>query len=461
VRLLKIKTIDELSGEERDSIRRRLRHRARRLKKELRRKKMEKLEEQEVSISIGSQPLSVRDIFDTVDKFRKHFKEVEEHFVERKNELEQIKYAMLTREHVLLKGKTGTAKSKLGKYSFGYIKGANTFAIQLSKFMSEEYLFGAIDINKMRNEGKVEHRTEGSVLDCEFAFIDEVFDGNDALLRSLLEVLNERTWSRHHQKVNAKLHSAILTSNYVREDEVTEAFLDRIMFKSEVKPVSSTRNRMEMYKTFVKHGDRGYRHLSKKLEDKGISYEELSAMADFVLGDYIELPDSIIKVYDMVIREYSKQLNAYVSDRKANKMLNIMKASALVNCRQKVEFEDIESIKFALVTINNEQQEEVFRAVFTKIMSDNVRYQEVSDEIEKLTLIFTALKKGTNSKLNPKSKEILELNEEAQMFNEKLNSHKFINGSGFPDFDTKFSEMRQEVDKVIREVAKTLKLSGK
>lgn len=400
-------------------------------------------------------------VFEVAEKFKNHFVEVEKHFVERGNELEQIKFAMLTREHVLLKGKTGTAKSKLGKYSFGYITGAKSFAIQLSKFMSEEYLFGAIDINKMRNEGKVEHITQDSIIDSEFAFIDEVFDGNDALLRSLLEVLNERTFTRHTQRLTCKLHSAILTSNYVREDEVTEAFLDRIMFKSEVRPVMSNKNRMSMYKTFVKQGDRGHTHLKKNLENKAISYEELAHMSSFILSDEIELPESVLTLYDLIIREYSKQLNCYVSDRKANKMLNILKASALMDGRVKAKFEDIENIKFALVTLNNDQQEEVFRAVYTKLISDNVKYSGICKDLETLEKVFVVLQQAYSVKLQPKSKEILELNEEAQLFEQKLLQHSFKDGSGFKDVDAKYSAMRQETDRIIREIAKTLKLSGK
>jgi len=414
-----------------------------------------------VSIAVNKDIYSHKDVVVLAEKFRKHFSEVEDHFWERKGELEQIKYAMLIREHVLLKGKTGTAKSKLGKYSFGYIKGGRTFAIQMSKFMSEEYLFGAIDINKMRNEGKMEHRTEDSITDCEFAFIDEVFDANDATLRSLLEVLNERTFTRHTQRVECRLHSAVLTSNFVREDEATEAFLDRILFKSDVKYLAAQKNRMSMYKHYVKHGDKGHLHLSARLANKGISFDELQVMSEFILGDNIEIPDMVLKVYDMVLKEFCKQSNLPISDRKANKMLNVLKASALMKGRNKVEFDDVESIKFALVVLNNEQQEELFKAVFAKLMSENVRIQQVTVEMDDLWKVYDILKSTYNKKMKPKSTEILELNDEAHLFEEKLIGHNFNNGTGFPEMDNKFAEMRQGTDKVIREIAKSLKLSNK
>ncbi|MFA6971798.1 MAG: AAA family ATPase [Gallionella sp.] len=434
-------------------------------KTKLRRRVREMVESQkvgDVGISIGGITLnSINAIHDIVAKFREHFREVEGHFLERADELEQIKFAMLTREHVLLKGKTGTAKSKLGKYSFDYIKDAKTFAIQLSKFMSEEFLFGAIDIKKMKDEGKIEHRTEESIVDCQFAFIDEVFDGNDALLRSLLEVLNERTFTRHTQRLKANLHTAILTSNFVREDEATEAFLDRILFKSNVSPISQPGHRMKMYKQYVAHGDKGEHRLAKSLDKKGVTYDELRIVSEFVLSDAIEIPEPVLKVYDMILREYMKQLNTYVSDRKANKMLNIIKAAALLKGRVRADFDDVESIKFALITVNEAQQEEVFRAVYTKLMSENVKYTQACAEIEALEKVFQVLKTNSAQKLNPKSKEILELNDEAQLFEQKLVGHNYVNGSSFKDIDERFSAMRQGTDKMIREVARVLKLSNK
>lgn len=416
--------------------------------------------EADVSINGEESKEETFDVPKLVIKFKNHLDEVKKYFVERDKEFEQIKYALLIKEHILLKGKPGTAKSRIGKYSFGYIGSSKTFAIQLSKFMSEEYLFGAININKMRNEGKVEHIVKDSVVDSEFAFIDEVFDGNDALLRSLLEVLNERTFTRHSQKVDCKLHSAILTSNYVREDEVTEAFLDRILFKSEVRQIESNRNRLDMYKGYIENGDRSHLNLRKSLSNgKGLSYEELNAVSSYILNANIEIPEAILRLYDLIVREYIKQSNVYISDRKSNKMLNIVKASALLNGRVKATFEDIEPIKYALVTANDEQQEELFRAVYSKLMTDNVKYAGVCEELEKLAAVYAALQKTVSLKMNPKSKEILELNEEAQMFNAKIQNHNFINTTGFKDIDQRFAEIKVGTDKIIREIAKVLKLA--
>src|SRR3954452_19375402 len=68
------------------------------------------------------------------------------------------------------------------------------------------------------------------------AFLDEVFDGRDMLLRSILNVLHEREL-KHGRKVTAgKLECAVMTSNrYLSEavsraPELLLAFADRLSF---------------------------------------------------------------------------------------------------------------------------------------------------------------------------------------------------------------------------------------
>ena len=51
-------------------------------------------------------------------------------------------------------------------------------------------------------------------------------------MRSLLSVLNERKFINGQEQIDAAVHTAIATANYMRMNEVTEAVLDRFPFKS-------------------------------------------------------------------------------------------------------------------------------------------------------------------------------------------------------------------------------------
>jgi MoxR-like ATPase len=90
-----------------------------------------------------------------IKNFDEFFKEVSQKFVGRETEINHIKYALLIKEHVLLQGGPGTAKSMLARTIFQNIhnsegKPVNLFQMQLSKFMNEDYLFGPINIKKLR-----------------------------------------------------------------------------------------------------------------------------------------------------------------------------------------------------------------------------------------------------------------------------------------------------------------------
>ena len=174
--------------------------------------------------------------------------------VDRDKEVKQLMYALFTREHMLLMGLPGTAKSQFAMNVFGSIDGARTFEIHLTKQTTEEYVFGPINIEELK-KGNVIHNTKDSILDADFAFIDEFFDASDVLLRSLLGILNERKWLKGSQKIDAKLHTAILTSNYQRESEITQAILDRVIFKTEVQPVTDKTKRKLIYNNFLTDGN--------------------------------------------------------------------------------------------------------------------------------------------------------------------------------------------------------------
>jgi len=134
--------------------------------------------------------------------------------------------ALYAREHVLLVAKPGTAKSLMAKQFFGNFEG-RLFKTQVSKWSDETQLFGMPDLKKLKEDGVIHYRGTGTLLDCDFAFLDELFDGSDALLRTTLGPLHEREFSRAGQCVNMPLRCAVATSNYTRLNNLTEAVLDR------------------------------------------------------------------------------------------------------------------------------------------------------------------------------------------------------------------------------------------
>jgi MoxR-like ATPase len=309
-------------------------------------------------------PSSVRE---SVEKFNNFFGLLKKRFIDRDDELEQIKYALLTQEHILLKGKPGTAKSQLGRSVFSNITGATNFEVQLSKFMSEDYLFGPINVKKLREEGEIVHNTKNTIVDSNFAFIDEFFDGSDVLLRSLLEILNERTFTRNTQKEKCPLHTAILTSNYSREEESTEAILDRILFKSDVSPIGTATGRMRMYKNALVFNSNG--HVELDAEDQ-LALDTLKKLVRFIKSESVTVSETVLGLYDSVLKEYVRQTTKYVSDRTAVKMLKLLKSVAVVHGRTMVLLEDIPLLKYSICMGNDHKDQQVWEAIVYKQISD-------------------------------------------------------------------------------------------
>ena len=296
--------------------------------------------------------------------------------VDRDKEVKQLMYALFTREHMLLMGLPGTAKSQFAMNVFGSIDGARTFEIHLTKQTTEEYVFGPINIEELK-KGNVIHNTKDSILDADFAFIDEFFDASDVLLRSLLGILNERKWLKGSQKIDAKLHTAILTSNYQRESEITQAILDRVIFKTEVQPVTDKTKRKLIYNNFLTDGN----FQPKKVFDFQKLQEFVKVVDD---SKSVEFTNEIIETYDLLLQQFQKETKKYISQRTANKALKVLKVAALLDNRDKVEYSDLEELKYVFCTLNKKIEEELFDAVYEKHIGKIEEEKQALTELDKV-----------------------------------------------------------------------------
>lgn len=155
--------------------------------------------------------------------------------VDREAVVELIALAAVAREHVLLIGPPGTAKSEAVR-RISKALGGRSFEYLLGRFTEPSELFGPVDLVKLR-EGVVETRTEGMLPEAEIAFLDEVFLGSTAILNTLLGVLNERRFRRGHTVVPVPLRVCVGASNDLPEDLALAAFSDRFLLRAFVQPI--------------------------------------------------------------------------------------------------------------------------------------------------------------------------------------------------------------------------------
>jgi MoxR-like ATPase len=155
--------------------------------------------------------------------------------VERDEEIDALLLGLVAREHVLLVGPPGTAKSHLCRSVAHGITGARYCERLLSPTTPPEAVWGPVSLAALREDRYV-HATAGYAAEAEVLYLDEVGRASPAILDSLLHLLGpERQALIGTEQVHTPLVSAVGSANTWPEDA---AMLDRWLLRRVVRPVS-------------------------------------------------------------------------------------------------------------------------------------------------------------------------------------------------------------------------------
>jgi MoxR-like ATPase len=286
--------------------------------------------------------------------------------------------------------------------------------VQASKEQQPDTYFGGLDIEKLKT-GKIYHNTEGSLVESEFGFIDEIFDANDFTLRALLSLLNERRLIRGVQNVEAQIHTVIAATNYLRISEVTEAILDRFLFKAIVLP---DKDPLIQFKIGVQYSQHSNRIIAPT---KKIPYNHLYRLKKMINGldSTYEFRISAEMLYftNLVIRHYEFARNRglrekfkghqsneysdfYISPRTQAKALDLLRALAFLDGRTLADSQDVRKLSLIFATAGLPEEthlfDKSFTAVFNSLNAGNgfeqirtlIAYESLLEQIEKDPLIL-------------------------------------------------------------------------
>lgn len=278
--------------------------------------------------------------------------------------------SILSGENMILVGPPGTAKSEISRRLREILADTDSetyFEYLFTKFTTPEEIFGPLSIKQLQND-KFERNTEGYMPSSRIVFLDEIFKANSSILNTLLTILNERVFHNGLKREKTPLISLIGASNELpfENDELT-ALYDRFLIRAVVGYVSDD-------------------EIEELLDIKETDME-IPAEIKFTESDLNEIRNESEKVrvtfgikrtIMQIRQEYNKIFaednHEIISDRKLVKMVKLLKISAYLNGRDKVDFSDLMLLTNCLWN-NPENIEKV-----TKLVLEAVKRNVAKDE---------------------------------------------------------------------------------
>jgi MoxR-like ATPase len=274
-------------------------------------------------------------------------RELKELFIERDELVDGALAAVLSKQHMLMLGPPGTAKSMLAKEVCRRIGGVY-FEWLLTKFTTPEEIFGPVSLPALE-QGRYERVTAGKLPEAEIAFLDEIFKANSAILNALLTLLNERQYHQGSSVRSVPLESLLAASNELPEEDELGALYDRFLLRYTV--------------GYIDKDHRFARLL--ELEDDSPADCTVLTPADLdalqAATAQVTIPREVIEDIIAIRRELGTQ-GVIASDRRYRQALSVLRAAALLDGRGSVAPRDLSWLEHVLWS-DPEQHEQVVKAV--------------------------------------------------------------------------------------------------
>ena len=308
--------------------------------------------------------------------------EMRSQFVEREEEIAGALLAMLSGEHVLFIGPPGTAKSQMAKVMCERLKGGSFYYYLLTRFTSPEEVFGPLSLSSLQKD-EFHRRTEGYLPQANIAFLDEIFKANSSILNSLLTILNERRFHNGNEVVNVPILSVYGASNELPdEEEGLAALYDRFLYRFFITNVQEDENFLKVLTSS-----------NESVGGTSIGMEEIEAVKAQVAG--ITVGQDVLQAY-LSLRKHFRSQGIYVSDRRWNKTLMLLRTAAAALGRKDVDLTFLPLLQHMLW--DRPEQKEGLRAMLIDLTGsggvDLKRLQCSSEEL--LSLLAKARQHSTS-----------------------------------------------------------------
>lgn len=345
-----------------------------------------------------------------IEKFNAAFDVINARLVNRTDEIEAIKYCLLTKGHLLLEGPPGVAKSLLARLAFKTIapdhenKPLVVYKKQLMANTLPDEVFGPVNMKHLREDSVWEFNTKGMFPEAHLAYLDEIYRASDSLLPSMMGILNERTFHNGVQEQKCPLITAIGTTNFVTDRPELEAFHDRWLIRCHVRPADSAASRQRILALFLDEDDADAIEIPEP-----VTYTELCKLQAKVKE--IELSEEFVDLYDTMVARYRSSVpsGCYISDRRFCQAARLIQCAILLES----EGEDIErpspstisAAKFGILRDFNKDHTQAFDNAITEVIGNLERMEKEEPDISALEETVTNYVKRYDDKM-PKDKKV-------------------------------------------------------
>ena len=313
-------------------------------------------------------------------------------FFDRETEVEALIIALLSRQHLLFIGPAGSGKSALSSMLGEMIEDSTYFQHLLTPFSTPEELFGVLSLKDLE-QGIYKRNIAGMLPLANFAFIDEIFKANSAILNSLLTLINERLFYNNGVPVQSPLMTLVGSSNeYIESDEGLEALFDRFLLRFEVDYIRPDADFIAMLKATDP------KPLAK------LTFNELSVLqrkvteVAFSEEHYVTLATLRNKLSDEGIRP---------SDRRFKQSLSTLQATAFLKGRMHVLKSDFAILKHVLWEMP--EQQELTSRIISDIAYDSIELfmNRVEPEFNEIVVNAQMILNSKTSNQRAKLSELL------------------------------------------------------